>query len=389
MNHFLNDTVRDLKPSGIRDFYNRATSMQDALLLIVGEPDFVTPKKIIDAGIASLEKGFTSYSPSSGFVALKEEIANYLQKRFDIHYQPRGEIMVTIGGSEAIDMSLRAILNPGDEVLLPEPCYVAHKGCTILAGGIPVSIPLQEAFEFKLQPEQILEKITPKTKALILSYPSNPTGAIMTREDLEKIVAVLKDKDILVISDEIYAELSFEADHTHVSIASFPEMKDKTIFISGFSKAFAMTGWRLGYACAHKDFIRAMTKIHEFAIMSAAAPSQFAGIEALRNGLDEVVKMKDSYDTRRKFVLQKLRDMGLSCFEPKGAFYIFPNITVTGLSSEVFANRLLEEKKVAVIAGTTFGDYGEGFVRISYAYAMDTLTEGLRRIAEFVAENRK
>ncbi|AZT90294.1 aminotransferase class I/II-fold pyridoxal phosphate-dependent enzyme [Caldicellulosiruptor changbaiensis] len=383
LERFLSRSVQSVPPSGIRKFFDIVSEMKDALSLGVGEPDFVTPWSIRDMGIYSIEEGHTHYTSNYGLLELRKEISNYLKRRFDLNYPNyREQILVTVGASEAIDIALRSIINPGDEVLIPEPSFVSYKPCTIFAGGIPVEVPTKAENDFKLRADDIIPKITPRTKALILSYPNNPTGAIMTKEDLKELVDVLKDKDIIVISDEIYAELTYEGEH--VSIANFPEMKDKTILINGFSKAFAMTGWRLGFVAANEVFIKAMAKVHQYIIMSAPTFSQYAAIEALRSGAAEVEKMREEYNRRRRYMVSRFNKMGLECFEPKGAFYVFPSIKSTGLSSEVFAEKLLYQQKVAVVPGTAFGSCGEGFIRCSYAYSIETIKEALDRIEKFV-----
>jgi len=383
LERFLSRAVQSVPPSGIRKFFDIVSEMKDALSLGVGEPDFVTPWSIRDMGIYSIEEGHTHYTSNYGLLELRKEISNYLRRRFDLNYPNyREQILVTVGASEAIDIALRSIINPGDEVLIPEPSFVSYKPCTIFAGGVPVEVPTKSENDFKLRAEDIIPKITPRTKALILSYPNNPTGAIMTKEDLKELVDVLKDKDIIVISDEIYAELTYEGEH--VSIANFPEMKDKTILINGFSKAFAMTGWRLGFVAANEVFIKAMAKVHQYIIMSAPTFSQYAAIEALRSGAAEVEKMREEYNRRRRYTVSRFNKMGLECFEPKGAFYVFPSIKSTGLSSEQFAEKLLYQQKVAVVPGTAFGSCGEGFIRCSYAYSIETIKEALDRIERFV-----
>jgi aminotransferase len=382
MSDFISPAVKSIPPSGIRRFFDLVTEMKDAISLSIGEPDFVTPLKITEAGIDSLRKGQTYYSPNAGFPELRQEISNYLLNRFQLQYGAKDEILVTVGGSEAIDIALRALITPGDEVIVPEPTFVAYKACVTFAGGKPIPVHLMEEDKFKLRKEQLLAAITPKTKMLILGYPNNPTGAIMTKEDLQEIVDVLKDREILVLSDEIYAELTYGLEHT--SIASFPEMKEKTILISGFSKAFAMTGWRMGYACGHKEIIAAMLKIHQYVIMSAPTIAQYASLEGLRNCMIDVSNMRNEYDSRRKVLLEGLDKAGLKCFEPEGAFYAFPNITSTGLTSEEFCERLLQEEKVAVVPGTAFGDCGQGFVRVCYAYSLDSIKSALDKISHFV-----
>lgn len=378
--------VRDLPPSGIRKFFDLVNEMKDAISLSIGEPDFVTPWRIREAGIYSLEKGHTHYSPNSGFIELREEICRYLKRRYNLDYCPKTQVIATVGGSEAIDLTLRALVGPGDEVILPEPSFVAYKACIRLTGATPVIVNLRAEDQFKLTPELLERVITPKTKVLILPFPNNPTGAIMTKEDLDKIVEVLKDKDIIVLSDEIYSELTYECEH--VSIASYPEMKDKTIYINGFSKAYAMTGWRLGYALGHPDLIAAMYKIHQYAIMCSPTTAQYAAIEALKNGDEDVQAMRREYNRRRRVVLDGFRNAGLECFEPFGAFYIFPSIKSTNMSSNEFCETLLMEEKVAVVPGVAFGDCGEGFVRVCYSNSMENIVEALKRIKRFVERHR-
>ena len=384
MKNLIATKVSNLPPSGIRKFFDIASQMEDVISLGVGEPDFDTPWHIREEGIYTLEKGKTIYTSNSGLLELRQEINRYLSRRFNISYDPQDQILVTVGGSEAIDLVLRAVLNPGDEVLIPEPCFVAYKPCTILAGGVPVTITTKAENDFRLMPEELEAAITEKTKVLILPYPNNPTGAIMEKEDLERIVEVLKDRDILVVSDEIYAELTYGREH--VSIASLPGMYEKTLVINGFSKAYSMTGWRMGYAAGPKELIAAMTKIHQYAIMCAPTTSQYAGIEALKNGDTAVAEMRESFDSRRKFVVNGFRSIGMDCFEPLGAFYVFPSIQKSGLTSEEFCSRLLYEEKVAVVPGTAFGDCGEGFIRCSYAYSIDNIKEALRRIEKFMKQ---
>ena len=382
----LSPVVTDMKPSGIRRFFDIVATMPDAISLGVGEPDFVTPWHIRDAGIYSLEKGKTYYTSNSGLIELREEICKYLDRRFGLSYNPMNETLVTVGGSEAIDLCMRALISSGDEVLIPEPSFVCYTPCTALAGGVPVPIVTVEKDNFKLTPEALKAAITPKTKLLVLPYPNNPTGAVMTREDLQKIADVLKGTDIMVLSDEIYAELTYEA--KHVSIANIDGMRDRTVLVNGFSKAYAMTGWRLGYACGHSDIIAAMTKIHQYAIMSTPTTSQFAAVEALSNGDADVAEMANEYNYRRKVILDSVRQIGLSCFEPYGAFYIFPNITSSGMSSNEFCERLLQEEKVAVVPGTAFGDSGESFVRCSYAYSISDINKAVERIDRFMRKYR-
>lgn len=382
MRNPLSTKVTEIQPSGIRKFFDIVNEMDDAISLGVGEPDFDTPWHIREEGIYSLEQGRTIYTSNAGLMQLREEICRYLHRRFHVEYDPKTEVMVTVGGSEAIDVALRAMLDPGDEVLVPQPSYVSYVPCVTLADGVPVIIELQEKDEFKLTREQLLDNITDKTKVLILPYPNNPTGSIMTYEDLKDIVDIIIEKDLYVISDEIYSELTYGS--KHVSIASFPGMKDRTILINGFSKSYAMTGWRLGYAAGPKVILKQMIKIHQFAIMCAPTTSQYAAIEALKNGDSDVEKMRDSYNERRRYLLKALRDMGFDCFEPFGAFYVFPSIKKFGLTSDEFANRLLKEEKLAVVPGTAFGDCGEGFLRISYAYSIEELKIALERLEHFI-----
>lgn len=380
----LNKTITTIPPSGIRKFFDIVNEMKDAISLGVGEPDFDTPWHVREEGIYSLEKGRTFYTSNAGLKELKIEIHNYLQRRCGVSYDPNTEIMVTVGGSEAIDLAMRAMLDPGDEVLIPQPSYVAYPPCVVLAGGVPVVIELEEKDEFRLTPEKLLEKITPKTKILVLPFPNNPTGAVMRREDLEKIAAIVEEKDLFVVSDEIYAELTY-GDEAHVSIASLPGMRERTVLINGFSKAYAMTGWRLGYACAPAAILKQMLKIHQYAIMCAPTTSQYAAVEAMRNGDEDVKNMREAYDQRRRYLIHAFSEMGLECFEPMGAFYMFPSIKRFGMTSEEFATRLLQEEKVAVVPGTAFGDCGEGFLRVSYAYSLKSLKEALGRIERFVS----
>ncbi len=383
MKAMLNPVVRDIPPSGIRRFFDIAAEMKDAISLGVGEPDFVTPWHIRDEGIYSLEKGKTHYTSNSGLKELRQEISRYLDRRFSLNYDPLSQIVVTVGGSEAIDLFLRSVLKPGDEVLIPEPCFVCYKPITALAGGVPVTIETKAENEFRLTPEELKAAITPKTKVLILPFPNNPTGGVMRKEHLEAIAEVLRGTDILVMADEIYAELTYGTE-THVSIASIPEMYERTMVVSGFSKAYAMTGWRLGYACGHPDLIAAMTKVHQFAIMSAPTLAQHAAIEALKNGDGDIAMMRGEYDRRRHVIVNGFNDMGLDCFEPEGAFYAFPCIKRTGLDSNAFCETLLYDKKVAVVPGNAFGESGEGFIRCSYAYSVRDIEEALNRIESFV-----
>lgn len=386
MRNPLSSKVTELQPSGIRKFFDIVTEMKDAISLGVGEPDFDTPWHIREEGIYSLEKGKTVYTSNSGLKELREEICNYLNRRFGLQYDPYKETIVTVGGSEAIDIAFRSMLDDGDEVLIPQPCYVSYFPCAKLAGGVPVTINLKEENEFRLTPEELLAAITDKTKVLILAFPSNPTGAIMNRENLEAIAKVVIEKDIFVISDEIYSELSYAEEH--VSIASIPGMRERTIVINGFSKSYAMTGWRLGYACGPKEIIEQMTKVHQYAIMCAPTTSQYAAVEALKNGDPDVAEMREAYNNRRRFVVSSLHAMGLPCFEPLGAFYVFPCIKEFGMSSDEFATRLLQEEKLAIVPGTAFGDCGEGYLRISYAYSVEQLKTALERLKNFVERLR-
>lgn len=387
MRNFLADKVVSIPPSGIRKFFDIVSEMPDAISLGVGEPDFDTPWHIREEGIYSLERGRTFYTSNAGLKELREEIAGYLQRRIHVSYDLLRETVVTVGGSEGIDMAFRAVLNPGDEVLIPQPSYVSYEPCALLAGGVPVIINLKEENEFRLTRQELLDAVTEKTKILVLPFPNNPTGAIMEQRDLEEIAQVIIEKDLLVLSDEIYSELSYKGDH--VSIAALPGMRERTILINGFSKAYAMTGWRLGYACGPADIIEQMTKIHQFAIMCAPTNSQFAAVDALRNGDGDVAMMRESYDQRRKFVVHTLREMGLTCFEPFGAFYVFPSIQEFGVTSDEFATRFLKEEKVAVVPGTAFGACGEGFLRLSYAYSLEDLKEAFGRLSRFVERLRK
>jgi len=387
MRNMLSDQVVGIKPSGIRKFFDIVSEMKDAISLGVGEPDFDTPWHIRDEGIYSLEKGKTFYTSNAGLKELRQEICNYLERRQNIKYDPLKEVLITVGGSEAIDVGLRAVINAGDEVLIPQPSYVSYEPCAVLAGAKPVIIDLKAENEFRLTAKEIEDACTDKTKVLILPFPNNPTGAIMEKEDLEAITKVIVEKDLLVMSDEIYAELTYKGEH--VSIASLPGMKERTILINGFSKAYAMTGWRLGYACGPKDIIAQMTKIHQFAIMCAPTTSQYAAVEALKNGDNDVAEMRTAYNQRRRFLMNAFKEMGLECFEPYGAFYVFPCIKEFGMTSEEFATRFLEEEKVAVVPGTAFGDCGEGFLRISYAYSIDNLREAIGRLGKFVKKLRE
>lgn len=382
----LSKMVETIKPSGIRKFFDIVSEMKDAISLGVGEPDFDTPWHIRDEGIYALEKGKTFYTSNAGLKELREEICNYLDRTQGIKYNPLKEVIVTVGGSEAIDIGLRAIINAGDEVIIPQPAYVSYEPCTILAGAKPVIINLKAENEFRLTAEELEMAITEKTKVLILPFPNNPTGAIMEREDLEKIAEVIRKHDIYVMSDEIYGELTYKG--KHVSIASIAGMKERTILINGFSKAYAMTGWRLGYACGPEAIIKQMTKIHQFAIMCAPTTSQYAAVEALRNGDDDVKMMRQAYNQRRRFLLNAFKEMKLECFEPFGAFYVFPCIKEFGMTSEEFATRFLEEEKVAAVPGNAFGESGEGYLRISYAYSLDNLKIAMERFKRFVEKLR-
>ncbi len=382
----LNKTIVNIQPSGIRKFFDVVSEMEGAISLGVGEPDFDTPWHIRDEGIYSLEKGRTHYTSNAGLKELKIEIDRFLTRRYGISYDPITEIMVTVGGSEAIDIAMRAMLDPGDEVLIPQPSYVSYVPCAVLANGVPVVIELQAENEFRLTAEELEAAITPKTKLLVLPFPNNPTGAVMEREDLEKIAEVVKKHDLFILSDEIYSELTYL--ENHVSIASLPGMWERTIVINGFSKSHAMTGWRLGYACGPAVILEQMLKIHQYAIMCAPTTSQYAAVEALRNGDDDVKAMREEYDGRRRYLLHRFKEMGLSCFEPFGAFYMFPCIKEFGMTSDEFATKLLNARKLAVVPGTAFGDCGEGFLRISYAYSLENLKKAMDRLEAFITELR-
>lgn len=386
MRNPLGSKIVDIKPSGIRKFFDIAAEMDDVISLGVGEPDFDTPWHIRDEGIYSLEKGKTFYTSNSGLAELRTEINNYLKRSQGISYDAKKEIIITVGGSEAIDIALRAMVDPGDEVLIPQPSYVSYEPCAILADAKPVIIELKAENEFRLTPEELKAAITPKTKILVLPFPNNPTGAIMERKDLEAIAPIIIENDLYVISDEIYGELTYK--EKHVSIASLPGMKERTILINGFSKAYAMTGWRLGYCCGPEVIMTQMLKIHQFAIMCAPTTSQYAAVEAIKNGDDDVAMMRDSYNQRRRFLMNAFKEMGLECFEPYGAFYVFPCIKEFGMSSDDFAMRLLKEEKVAVVPGTAFGDSGEGFLRISYAYSIEKLKVAMEKISKFIERLR-
>lgn len=381
----FNHHLKNVKPSVVGKFLEIANEYKEIISLSVGEPDFQTPWHIRQAGIEALEQGKTFYSPVRGLLALRQEISEYMHKRFDVLYQPKTEILVTVGSSEAIEMAYRTLLNPGDEVLIVQPSYLVYEPMVYMAGAVPIIIETFEKDGFRLKPEQLREKITSKTRLLILPYPCNPTGAIMEKEDLEAIAEVIRETDMLVLSDEIYAELNY-SDISHVSIASIEGMRQRTIVTSGFSKAFAMTGWRIGYACAPEEIISAMTKYHQYAIMCAPTVSQFAGIEALKNGAGDILAMRNEYNMRRRYIVDRLLKMGLSCYEPKGAFYVFPNISSTGLGSEDFCERLLKQKQVAVIPGNAFGQCGEGFIRISYSFSLKHIIEATNRMEEFIQE---
>lgn len=386
MRNPLSDTIVQIKPSGIRKFFDIVSEMKDAISLGVGEPDFETPWHIRDEGIYSLEKGRTFYTSNAGLKELKIEICNYLKRRYDLSYHYENEVLVTVGGSEAIDIAMRAMVNPGDEVLIPQPSYVSYEPCALLTGAKPVIINLKHENQFRLTAQELEEAITEKTKLLVLPFPNNPTGAIMERKDLEEIAEVIKKHDIFVISDEIYSELCY-ADQ-HVSIANIEGMQERTILINGFSKSYAMTGWRLGYACGPKEIIEQMTKIHQFCIMCAPTTSQYAAVEALKNGDEDVQNMREAYNQRRRYLVHAFKEMGLECFEPFGAFYMFPCIKEFGMTSDEFATRFLMEEKVAVVPGTAFGDCGEGFIRISYAYSLDNLKLAIGRLQHFVEKLR-
>ena len=386
MRNPLADKVVEIKPSGIRKFFDIVSEMEDAISLGVGEPDFDTPWHIRDEGIYSLEKGRTFYTSNAGLKELKEEICHYIKRKQGVTYDPRDEVLVTVGGSEAIDIGLRAMLNPGEEVLIPQPSYVSYEPCVVLAGGVPVIIELKGENEFRLTAQELEDAITEKTKVLILPFPNNPTGAIMERKDLEAIAEVIKKHDIFVMSDEIYAELTYK--DKHVSIVEIEGMQERTVLINGFSKAYAMTGWRLGYACGPRAIIEQMIKIHQFAIMCAPTTSQYAAVEALRNGDDDVQEMRTAYNQRRRYLMNAFKEMNLECFEPFGAFYVFPCIKEFGMTSDEFATRFLEEEKVAVVPGTAFGDCGEGYLRISYAYSLENLKIAIGKLAAFIGRLR-
>lgn len=386
MRNPLSDKITEIKPSGIRKFFDIVSEMKDAISLGVGEPDFDTPWHIRDEGIYSLEKGRTFYTSNSGLKELKTEVCNYIKRTQNIEYDPNTEVLITVGGSEAIDIGFRAMLNPGDEVIIPQPSYVSYEPCVLLAGGKPVILDLKAENDFRLTAEELKEKITDKTKILVLPFPNNPTGSIMEKSDLEEIAKVVIENDIYVMSDEIYAELTYK--NKHVSIVSIDGMKERTILINGFSKAYAMTGWRLGYALAPKIILEQMTKIHQYAIMCAPTTSQYAAIEALKNGDADVDVMRKAYNQRRRFLIDAFKKMNLECFEPYGAFYVFPCIKEFGMTSEEFATKFLMEEKVATVPGTAFGQSGEGFLRISYAYSLDTLRTAMQRLEKFITRLR-
>ena len=381
----MNGTLVNMKPSGIRKFFDIAAEMEDVISLSVGEPDFSTPWHIREEAIRTLEKGRTWYSPNAGFLALREAISGYVSRHSHVTYDPKNEVLVTVGGSEAIDLCLRALITPGDEVLIPEPAFVCYDPLTRMAGGVPVPLVTKAEDSFQLRAEVVAAAITPKTKLLVLPYPNNPTGAIMPREELEALAEVLRGTDIMVLSDEIYGELTYG--RQHVSFAAIEGMQERTILVSGFSKAFAMTGWRLGYACGPAPVMKMMIKLHQYGLMCAPTTAQYAAIEAMNNGDEDVEKMRGEYDMRRRYIVDELNKMGLTCFEPEGAFYVFPSIQSTGMTSEEFCERLLKEKHVAVVPGNAFGNSGEGFIRISYCYSIKHITEAIKRMKAFLEEN--
>lgn len=384
----ISPVVTGLPPSGIRKFFDIVAEMEDAISLGVGEPDFTTPWNIREAGIYSLEKGQTHYTANAGLMELRQEVVRYTKRKYGVEYDPQEQVLITVGGSEAIDLMIRCVINPGDEVLIPEPCFVCYKPCTVMAGGIPVPIQTKEEDDFRLTAQQVREKLTDKTKLLILPFPNNPTGAVMSRKDLEAVADVIRDTNVLVLSDEIYGELCY-GEEGHTPFSAIDGMKDRTVVVNGFSKAFAMTGWRLGYALGPAPIIAAMTKIHQYGIMSSPTTSQYAAIEALKNCDNDVEEMCREYNYRRRYIVDGFREMGLSCFEPYGAFYVFPCIKSLGMTSEEFCERLLTEEKVAVVPGTAFGESGEGFIRCSYAYSVENIEEALTRIAKFVERHKK
>ena len=384
----VSPVVKSIPPSGIRKYFDVVNELDDAISLGVGEPDFVTPWAIREAGIYSLERGRTYYTSNSGLLELREEICAYNKRKFGIDYNPKSEVLVTVGGSEAIDLMIRCVVKPGDEVLIPEPSFVCYKPCTVMAGGVPVIIETKEEDNFRLLPEQVKEKITDKTKLLILPFPNNPTGAVMSKADLEAIAEVLEGTDILVLSDEIYGELRY-SEEGHIPFSKIGNMRERTVVVNGFSKAFAMTGWRLGYALGPEKLIKLMTKVHQYGIMSSPTTSQYAAIEALKNCDSDIRDMCTEYNYRRRFIVDGFREMGLSCFEPYGAFYVFPSVKSLGMTSDEFCTKLIQEQHVAVVPGTAFGDCGEGFIRCSYAYSVDNISEALERIGRFVEDHRK
>ena len=388
MKNRISEKTAQIRPSGIRKFFDIVAEMDDVVSLGVGEPDFDTPWAIRDEGIYTLERGKTFYTSNSGLKELREEICRYINRRLGLRYDPAGEVLVTVGGSEAIDLAFRAMVDPGDEILSPEPCYVSYYPCAILADAVPVTIALKAENEFRLTAEELREAVTEKSKILVLPFPNNPTGAVMRREDLEAIAEICIENDLIVVSDEIYSELTYTGED-HVSIAQIPGMQERTVLINGFSKAFAMTGWRLGYCCGPREIIRQMTKIHQFAIMCAPTNSQYAAVVALRDCFEEVEKMRESYNQRRRYLLHAFHEMGLPCFEPFGAFYVFPCIREFGMTSEEFATQLLQEERVAVVPGDAFGESGEGFVRISYAYSLDALKLAVGRLERFISHLRE
>ena len=382
----LNQTLRELKPSGIRKFFDIASEMADVISLSVGEPDFTTPWHIRQEGINTLETRKTVYGPNAGLLRLRQAIGNYVERHLQVTYQPKDEILVTVGGSEAIDLTLRALVNPGEEVLIPQPSFVCYEPLARMAGGVPVPLVTRAEDAFRLTPEALRAAITPRTKLLVLPYPNNPTGGVMRRSHLEAIASVLRDTDIMVLSDEIYAELTY-GEEKHVSIASLPGMQERTILVNGFSKAFAMTGWRMGYACGPKPVMKHIVKLHQFSIMCAPMTAQYAAIEAMENGEEDVIRMRGEYDLRRRYLLDRLNGMGLDCFEPEGAFYAFPSVQRTGMTSDEFCEKLLVEKRVAVVPGTAFGDCGQGYLRISYCYSLNHLAEGMDRMEAFLQDH--
>ncbi len=384
-NFELNNIAVNIKPSGIRKFFDIASEMEDVISLSVGEPDFFTPFHIREAGIKSLEKGKTRYTPNRGYQELRVEVTKYLKRKYNTEYDPNNDILITVGGSEALDLFIRTSINKGDEVIIPQPSFVCYVPLVELAGGVPIIINTKVENEFRLTAEELENAITPKTKAIIMPFPNNPTGAIMTREQLLPIAKIVKDHDLLVLSDEIYSELCYDGEG-HCSFSSLPDMHERTVIVNGFSKSHSMTGWRMGYAAGPSEIIALMTKIHQYAIMSAPTTSQYAAIEALKFGDTDIEKMKTEYDMRRRYIVKELNNLGLTCFEPKGAFYVFPSIKTTGLSSEEFCERLIYAKKVAVVPGNAFGDSGEGFLRISYCYSLKHIKEAIKRIGEFLEE---